>query len=100
MSRPFYSDYVKHSLRFYSRNCSEQPSFKTDADKNNWWACDIVLRHYSEEHRSMLLSVYSGYDTLPDEVYNASKKYNVNQTIIWDLMKKVEREIARERGLL
>ena len=100
MSRTFYSDYVKHALRFYTRNCTTQPTFKSDVDKNNWLACDIVLKHLTDKNRTILISVYSGYDTLPDEVYNTSKKFNVNQTIIWDLMKKVERDIALERGLL
>lgn len=100
MSRPFYSDYVKHALRFYSRNCDGQPSFKSDADKNNWYACHNVLKNYEETDKAILLAVYSGYDTLPDEVYNAAKKYNINQNVIWDAMKDVERKIAKRRGLI
>ena len=100
MSRPYYSEYVKHALRFYSRNCTERPVFKSEADKSNWLACDSVLKHCSRLVRDMLISVYSGYDTLPDEVYNASKKYKVDQNLIWDEMKGLEKAIARKRGLL
>lgn len=100
MSKPFYADYVKHALRFYSRNCKEQPRFRTDADKNNWLSCDNVIKTYSNDMREILLSVYSGFDTLPDEVYNASKKHRIDQNIIWDMMKEVEHKIARKRGLI
>lgn len=100
MSRPYYSDYVKHALRFYSRNCSEKPIFKSDVDKNNWLACDSVFKGYDVDTRKLLLTVYSGYDTLPDEVYNASKMWHIDQNRIWDIMKEIERKIAKRRGLL
>ena len=100
MSRPYYSDYIKHALRFYSRNCSSHPVFKSDVDKNNWLSCDSVLAHYPTHMREVLISVYSGFDTLPDEVYNASKKYNIDQNLLWDAMKELERKIAKRRGLL
>lgn len=100
MSRPFYSEYVKHCLRFYARNCIEQPKFKSDVDKANWLACHSVLKNIADKNRDILISVYSGFDTLPDEVYNASVKYNVDQNYIWDFMKVVEKHIAKKRGLL
>jgi hypothetical protein len=48
----------------------------------------------------MLIAVYSGYDTLADNVYETAKKYEVNQAIIWDMMKDVEHKIAKRRGLI
>ena len=100
MSKPYYADYVKHALRFYSRNCSEKPVFKSDADKNNWHACDSVFKGCDADMKEILLAVYSGYDTLPDEVYNASKKWHIDQNKIWDAMKELERKIAKRRGLI
>ena len=100
MSRPFYSDYVRHAMRFYSRNSLTVPSFKTDVDKENWWACHKVMSQYPMKTKQILLSVYSGYDTLPDEVYNASRKWHIDQNEIWDLMKEIERKIALKRGLM
>lgn len=99
MNRPFYSEYVRHSMRFYSRNLNLS-SFKSEADKQNWCACDKVIKNYSDKDRDILVAVYGGYDTLPDNVYEVAKKYSVNQSIIWDMMKEFERKIARERGLL
>ena len=100
MNRPFYCEYVRHCLRFYSRNTKQTPHFKTDVDKNNWLACANILKNYSETDRAILTEVYGGYDTLPDNVYQAAKKYDINQIVIWDMMKDVEKKIARKRGLL
>jgi predicted patatin/cPLA2 family phospholipase len=74
--------------------------FKSHVDKINWLSCDNVLRKYTKRERDILTRVYSGYDTLPDEVYNASKEYKINQNFIWDLMKDVERAVAYRRELI
>lgn len=100
MNRPFYSEYVKHAMRFYARTISPQPHFKSEADRANWLSCQSVLKHYPDEDRDILISVYGGFDTLADEVYNVSKKHKINQNIIWDMMKEFERKVARKRGLI
>ena len=100
MSGKFYTEYVRHALRFYSRNASTTPLFKSEADKQNWWSCHKTLESFPGKTQMILLEVYSGHDTLPDEVYNASKKYKVEQNWIWDWMKDVERKIAKRRGLM
>ena len=99
MSRRYYSEYVSHCLRFYARNQGAM-EFNSTVDRENWTACNKVFEGYSPEDREVLLSVYEGRDTLADEVYNASKKYDVEQGIIWDKLKKLERDIARVRGLI
>ena len=99
MNRPFYSEYVRHCLRFYTRNRT-LPTFKSEADKNNWYACATVLKGCSDRDRDIIFEVYSGFDTLADNVYVVSKKYDIEQAIIWDLMKAIERKIARRRGLI
>lgn len=99
MNKPFYSDYVRHALRFYTRNLS-LTRFRSDVDKVNWNACHEVLIEYSNRDKDILANVYGGYDTLADNVYEMSKKYNINQNIIWDMMKDFERRIAKKRGLL
>lgn len=99
MNRPFYSDYIRHCLRFYTRN-PQMTRFNTEVDQNNWWACMKVVRDYSDRDRIIITEVYGGYDTLSDNVYNTAKKFNINQNIIWDMMKDIERKIARKRGLL
>ena len=99
MSRPFYSEYVKHCMRFYSRNL-HLTHFKTSVDEENWTCCHMIMLQLPEKTRDILVSVYGGCDTLADEVYNASRKYSMNQNIIWDMMKVFERAVAEQRGLV
>lgn len=99
MYKPFYTDYVRHALRFYSRNLS-QPKFKKEVDRDNWMACHKVIEKYSDRDKNILTYIYGSYDTLADNVYEMAKKHSINQAILWDLMKEFEREIAEERCLL
>ena len=99
MNKPYYSDYVRHALRFYTRNLA-LTVFKNKADENNWVSCHKIFITYSNRDKDILAYIYSGYDTLADNVYEASLKHNLNQNIIWDMIKDFERKIARERGLL
>lgn len=99
MNRPFYSEYVRHCLRFYTRNL-ELSRFKSDVDKNNWFSCASVLKDYPDRDRDVLVKVYGGYDTLADNVYEIATQLSINQAIIWDMMKDVECKIAKRRGLL
>ena len=99
MNKPFYTDYVRHALRFYARNLYPQ-RFKKDVDKDNWYACHDVISKYSDRDKDILAYVYGSYDTLGDNVYAMAKKYSINQNIIWDMMKEFEREIAVERKLI
>lgn len=99
MNRPFYSDYVRHAMRFYSRN-QHIARFKSEADGMNWVACSKAIQGYSDRDKDILVSVYGGYDTLPDNVYEMANKYHINQNIIWDMMKDFERKVAKKRSLI
>lgn len=99
MNRPFYSEYVRHCMRYYARN-TNKPRFNTDVDKNNWYACHRAIEGYSDRDKDILIRVYSLFDTLADNVYEVAKAYNIDQNIIWDMLKIFERSVARKRGLL
>lgn len=99
MTRPFYSEYVRHCLRFYSRNITK-PRFNTEVDKTNWYACQRVLEKYSDNDKDIIIKVYGMRDTLADNVYEVATKYNIDQNDIWDMLKDLERSIAKKRGLL
>lgn len=98
MTKPCYSDYVRHMIRFYSRYTNKK-TFKTEVDKTNWWACHNVIRAYSDRDKDILIYVYGEFDTISDNVYNIANKYHIHQNIIWDMMKEFERNVAIERGL-
>ena len=100
MNRPFYSEYVRHCMRYYARNHIDKPRFKTEVDKNNWYSCNRAIEPYSDRDKDILLRVYGLYDTLADNVYEVAKIYNIDQNIIWDMLKDFERSIAKKRGLI
>ena len=99
MNRPYYSEYVRHCARFYARNI-HKPPFKTEVDKNNWYACHKAIERYSDRDRLIILQVYGWYDTIADNVYEVAKRCQIDQNVIWDLLKDIERDVAKRRGLL
>ena len=99
MSRNHYSDYVRHALRFYTRNAAIN-RFRSEADENNWYACDMVITNLPHPWREIITDIYSGYDTIADNVYTASQEYTIDQNLIWDMVRAIEREIAQKRGLI
>ena len=99
MSRPFYSEYVRHCMRYYSRNISK-PRFNTEVDKNNWYACHRAIDHYSDRDKDILVRVYGGFDTLADNVYEVARLYATDQNVIWDMLKEFEHSVAKKRGLI
>lgn len=97
--RTFYSEYVNHCLRFYSRY-PKPNRFRSEADKKNWQACDNALKGFSDADRDMLITIYREGDTIPDNVYQMAKKLNIEQDNIWKLITELERKVAKRRGLI
>lgn len=100
MNRPFYSEYVKHMLRFYSRYPSKPQHFKSIADELNWETCHSVLETHCDRDVDLFISIYGGFDSLSEEVKKASEKHRISQHFIWDMMKELEYRIANIRGLI
>ena len=99
MVKKHYSDYVRHALRFYARNV-DTPVFKNIISQQNWLVCNSVINRHFLEHKEVLIAVYQPFDTMGDNVYQASKKYNIPQDNIWVMMADLEKIIAQERGLI
>ena len=96
--RTFYSEYVQHCMRFYAR--LSNPKFRSDADKQNWNACDSAMKEFSDTDRDILMAVYSNGDTIPDNVYKVSVDRNIKQDVIWKLINELERKVAKRRNLI
>lgn len=96
--KTFYSEYVRHCMRFYARH--PHPSFYSDADKMNWNACDSELRAFDDKERDILLTVYREGDTIANNIYNLSVARGINQDCIWKLVNALERKVGKRRGLL
>ena len=99
MTKKYYSEYVRHALRFYARNL-EEPTFNCIATQKNWNACDTILNTHFPRYKGMLISVYKPFDTMGDNVYETAKKWNIPQETIWTMMDELERLVAQERGLI
>lgn len=102
--RPYYSEFVRHCLRYYIKTLDEgkggHPVFKKEVDKENWRACDFVLKNYSEDDMDMIAHIYRQGDTIPDKIYELAKNRGVHQDTIWSLINHLERRIAQKRGLV
>lgn len=96
--RTFYSEYVQHCMRFYARH--PRPKFRSDADKQNWNACDNALKGFTDKERDILMTVYREGGTIPDNVYKLSVDRNIKQDTIWKLINELERKVAKRRNLI
>lgn len=99
----YYKQYVNHMLRFYARyhdkkNISDFK--KKEADLKNWITVKTILDNLSDAERNVIIEVYKRRDTLSDNVYELSKELGINQDIIWTILNKVTRKIAKERELI
>lgn len=45
------------------------------------------------------MEIYSEGDTIPDNVYQVSKRLNIEQDVLWNLIGDMESKIAKKRGL-
>lgn len=96
--RTYYSDYIQHCMRFYARH--PNPKFRSDADKQNWYACEHALKGFTDADRDILLFIYREGDTIPDNVDRVSVQKNIKQDKIWALVNKLEHKIAKRRSLI
>ena len=102
--KPYYSDFVRHCLRFYVKNFDEGkgglPHFRNDAERENWSACYQVLKNYSERDLDTIMYIYRPGETISDKIYLLSKGKQISQDTIWHLINEVERKVAQKRGIV
>ncbi len=96
--KKFYTEYVRHCLRFYAR--FPKPTFRSDVDKNNWQACNATLNLFGQEDKALIKEIYRSGDTIPDMVYKLSQTRGISQESLWQLISEIERDVAKRRGLI
>ena len=102
--RPYYSEFVRHCLRYYVKTLEDghggHPVFRTEAERNNWSACYHALKNFSARDMNMVSRIYGPGDTIADKIYEISKNTGVSQDTLWSLVNRVERGVAKKRGLI
>jgi DNA-directed RNA polymerase specialized sigma subunit len=73
---------------------------KNDVDKENWRCVVRVLDKLPERDKDVIIEVYGRGDTLADNIYWVAKELKVDQDMIWALVSKVTKRIAKERKLI
>ena len=98
----YFKNYVNHMLRFFARYHDQKNNFKfkKNIDYKNWCIVQSVLNSLPEKDRNVIIEVYRRGDTLADNVYEVSKELGINQDVIWTILNKVTRKIAKERELI
>lgn len=102
MRKQYYTEYVRHCLRFYvmTLDVGTAPKFKTAADKNNWMCCHEVVSRLDQDDLEIVRELYSPGDTIPDKIYRIATTKRMSQSYMWSLIDDLECRIAQKRGLV
>ena len=97
MNKKFYSDFVKHCVRYYLKYPT--PHHTSEADRLNWQACKASLEQMSADDVEMITEVFSDFD-IEKSIYHVSAKYRIRVDNVWKTVAKFEKTLAIERGLI
>lgn len=95
----YYSDYIRHCLRFYVRH-PLPATFRSDVDRQNWMACHLCIQSLNKDQQETIREIYGTGDTIADNIYHRSQNTGTQQDSIWKLVHDIERQIAQRRGLV
>ena len=102
MSKPCYEEYVNHAMRFYARNpvLNMKAPGLSKIDIQNWNTCDETLRAFTEQEQNIVLNVYRSKCTMSEAIREIASQLRTNEDGIWQLMNKLSRTFAKNRGLI
>jgi len=92
--------YVNHMLRLYARNCGKQGNFQKEIDRRNFQTVEKVLNDLPEWDRNVIIDVFRRKEPIENTVREVSKKFGTNPDVVWTVLSKVSRKIAKERELI
>lgn len=97
--KPFYSDYVRHCLRFYARYHDPIPVFRSNIDLENWEACETVLDKHLD-YKQLVFDIFCEKGSVMNAVTKIATELNCTESSIWNILFDIEKDIAIERGLI
>lgn len=98
MRKRYYSDYVRHMVRFYNSRKSEP----TPPNDLNFKICEKVFKRYDGNVETIMCEFCTNDLNLSDNEFvdYICDKLTVSPVEVWRTIRQLEREIASERGLL
>jgi len=87
-------------LRLYARNCGKQGNFQKEIDRRNFQTVEKVLNDLPEWDRNVIIDVFRRKEPIENTVREVSKKFGTNPDVVWTVLSKVSRKIAKERELI
>lgn len=90
--RPFYSDYAGHMLRIFTRH--NRWELKDEASRAAYDACVKVMRDLPKDQFDLIVNLYS-----VGSFEENMEQYRKNRRV-WAVLYKVQKKIAKERGLI
>lgn len=104
MTKNYYTDYVQHMIRFYSRTNGERPTeFRTDVDETNWETIDMVIHNpdasVTQKVIDIGMAISADFGFVKDKVATYCAKTGETEDTVWQALRDFERRVAQVRGL-
>jgi len=94
-------EYVNYMIRLYTRNCEKQQrNFRREVDQRNFETVQRVLNDLSEWDKNVIIEVFRRNGPIEYTVQEVSKKFGVDLDVVWTVLSKTSRKIAKERELI
>lgn len=96
--RRHYDYFAMYALKRYFT--LPKDAHKTQAEQNNWEACNKVVSQMTVTDMALLQAILTQSDTLGDNVYRVAKDHDIDQAVLWMILRQAEEDFAKERGVI
>lgn len=102
MAKAYYTDYASHAMRYFARNQDKLGNmhFRSNAEMMDWNACIQTMGSFDNDQKSILLELYCGWQSFPENVARVSKERGIAQSTIWAWNNDLLEVFAKNRGLI
>lgn len=94
MGKKYYSDYVRHYIRLY---LNENDEIINSIDEKAFNSCENVLILYNKD---TVKALFNPSTTPQEAVIDISKKEGIKESVLWGMIRNIERDIALEMGII
>ena len=94
--RPYYCDFASHALREWAKGY--KPT--TEARALNRQAVIRAVKALGETECSLLCDIYASHLPIKNAVPQIAFRYSWNENDVWDLLRRTEKRVAKEAGIL